>query len=67
VSRFVVVIDDLQRHMDNVTIGPFDHRDDATAEARRWRKPEARAMVRWLWDADDPEMALLRDRPDELP
>jgi len=67
-AGFTVVVDDPQRRMDCVTIGPFEHRDDATAEARRWRRPNNRAMVRYLWDIDNmEELDVLRDRPDELP
>jgi hypothetical protein len=39
--------------MDYLTIGPFEHRDQATEEAGRWRQPNVRAMVRYLWDGDD--------------
>jgi hypothetical protein len=61
-AQFVVVIHDPQRRMDNVTIGPFNHRDDATEEASRWREEGGRAMVRYLWDVGAAEMAALRSR-----
>jgi hypothetical protein len=59
---FVVVIQDPQRRMDNVTIGPFRHRDDATAEASRWREGGGEAMVRYLWGVDAEELVNLRSR-----
>jgi hypothetical protein len=60
VSRYVVVVHDPDRAWDYLTIGPFDDRDDAQAEAHHWRRPGVRAMVRYLWDADD----LRRDMAD---
>jgi hypothetical protein len=53
VNQYVVVVHDPARQMDYLTIGPFEGRDQAQAEARRWRQPEVRAMVRYLWDGDE--------------
>jgi hypothetical protein len=50
---WAVVIQDPARNWDNLSIGPFERLDDAPAESRRWRRPDVRAMVRYLWDADD--------------
>ena len=55
--RYVVVVHDPARGWDYLTIGPFEEGGAAQTEARHWRGPEVRAMVRYLWDGD----ALRRD------
>ena len=50
---YAVVVHDPARAWDYLTIGPFEEWDTAQAEANRWRRPDVRAMVRYLWDSDD--------------
>jgi hypothetical protein len=50
---YIVVIQDPARGWDNLTIGPFERGDEAREEAHHWRRPDVRAMVRYLWNGDD--------------
>lgn len=52
-AHYAVVVHDPERNWDYLTVGPFEERDEAQAEAHRWRSPNVRAMVRFLWDGDD--------------